>query len=148
MPPQSVKDRSKKYRERNKEKIKNSKIVKRTNESEEEKAERKRSEADRKKRKREEKKAKPGLAVRASPLAGGSTPALLSSTTTSLAFREEQFATVISWVEERLEEGRGGTMYLWGAPGTGKTTTMEEVSVSPDTRHQTPDTRHPCYQAN
>lgn len=134
----SDKERAKEYRDKNKEKIakavKLRKLKNKVVESEKEKGERNQKEAEQKKLKREGKKPKPGTTLRATPL---DQAGRLPSITTSLAGREEQFGEVLAWVEGRLVEGRGGTMYLWGAPGTGKTSTVREVSGTQDTRHAT-----------
>ena len=58
-----------------------------------------------------------------------------SSLPSSLLCRDEQLLTIRQWVGERVKEGKGGALYISGAPGTGKTACvshlLEEVKVIP-----------------
>ena len=61
-----------------------------------------------------------------------------SSLPSSLLCRDEQLSTIRQWVGERVkEEGKGGALYISGAPGTGKTACVthliEEMKVIPQT---------------
>ncbi len=43
---------------------------------------------------------------------------------TTLIAREEEIKTIYEWLDERLESHSPGSMYISGAPGTGKTATV------------------------
>ncbi|WWC71564.1 uncharacterized protein I206_105522 [Kwoniella pini CBS 10737] len=51
----------------------------------------------------------------------------VGSTPESLPCREEEFIDVLSKVEEGVESGGGGCLYIAGVPGTGKTATVHAV---------------------
>ncbi|ORX38507.1 P-loop containing nucleoside triphosphate hydrolase protein [Kockovaella imperatae] len=51
----------------------------------------------------------------------------VGATPESLPCREEEFVDVLSKVEEGVESGGGGCLYIAGVPGTGKTATVHAV---------------------
>ncbi|EIW67259.1 hypothetical protein TREMEDRAFT_33606 [Tremella mesenterica DSM 1558] len=51
----------------------------------------------------------------------------VGATPDSLPCREEEFVEVLSKVEEGVESGGGGCLYIAGVPGTGKTATVHAV---------------------
>ena len=51
----------------------------------------------------------------------------VGATPESLPCREEEFIDVLSRVEEGVESGGGGCLYIAGVPGTGKTATVHAV---------------------
>ncbi|ODN78741.1 hypothetical protein L202_04304 [Cryptococcus amylolentus CBS 6039] len=51
----------------------------------------------------------------------------VGATPDSLPCREEEFVDVLSKVEEGVESGGGGCLYIAGTPGTGKTATVHAV---------------------
>ncbi|GFZ49562.1 Origin recognition complex subunit 1 [Saitozyma sp. JCM 24511] len=51
----------------------------------------------------------------------------VGATPDSLPCREEEFVDVLSRVEEGVETGGGGCLYIAGVPGTGKTATVHAV---------------------
>eukprot|EP00092_Neocalanus_flemingeri_P022153 GFUD01024029.1.p1 GENE.GFUD01024029.1~~GFUD01024029.1.p1 ORF type:complete len:772 (-),score=294.74 GFUD01024029.1:140-2455(-) len=53
--------------------------------------------------------------------------ALHTGTPTYLLCREEQVDTMSKWLDKHLVEGKPGSMYVSGAPGTGKTATLTHL---------------------
>lgn len=51
----------------------------------------------------------------------------VGATPEALPCREEQYDEVLACVEDAVEEGIGGCLYVSGVPGTGKTATVREV---------------------
>lgn len=78
--------------------------------------------------------ATPGLSQRKTPRAVAKNMLELarkrlhvSAVPETLPCRDEQFSQIFSFVQDRLNEGTGGCMYISGVPGTGKTATVREV---------------------
>ena len=53
--------------------------------------------------------------------------ALHTGTPSHLLCRDQQVASMESWLEEHLVSGNPGSMYISGAPGTGKTATLSHL---------------------
>ena len=53
--------------------------------------------------------------------------ALHTGTPTYLLCREQQVDTISKWLDKHLMEGKPGSMYVSGAPGTGKTATLTHI---------------------
>jgi len=53
----------------------------------------------------------------------------VDETAQSLLGREGEFERISSFIEERLKQRQGGSFYLCGSPGTGKTATMRSITA-------------------
>ncbi|WVQ74926.1 hypothetical protein IAR50_004534 [Cryptococcus sp. DSM 104548] len=67
----------------------------------------------------------------------------VGATPDSLPCREEEFVDVLSKVEEGVEGGGGGCLYIAGTPGTGKTATVH--AVIKELRRKAQDAEIPAF---